>query len=460
MSLLANIVNWFRGKKFFAYRFGVREVIPDIDATKAIVEGFNDSAAIYTIVNDDAQKFASIPRYLYDAKKYDKGGKLRGLKIKAANEDTLLNNDLSKLLARPNPYQGQTGFLMAARAFYKVTGEAFIWLNRGELSGKDSADDLKPVLEMYVLPSNRVDVISDPEDMWGVAGYLLDTGGQKMPLRKSDVIHWKALNLEFDPISKRHLRGMSPLKPGAATMQENKDSSHAAVRMYQNDGAKGVIYNESFNNLSPEQRSQVENVINRKINNHDIKGAVATLAGKWGYLNFGGTSVDMDLIKGRGMTWKELCALLGVPYEFYNTETTFANKEQAQKGWVSNKIIPACKEFDDELNRGLLRAFKLEGIGIIASDFMELPELQDDMKMLTEWLSQSEELTPNERRIAKGYEPRPEKEFDEPWMSNNKQPLSRILEEQDDGFQDLMRDIINPTNGKLNGQKKPEAVKN
>lgn len=441
---LKEIANWFtnlfsRSRNFFTFRIGSREVVADINATSAIEEGFNANAAVYTIVNDDAEKFASIPRYVY-VKDFEKKGKIK-LITKDSGKKEVLNNNLLKLIERPNPFQGQAAFYKSVRAYYKITGEAFIWLNRGDIDSmmSDRQKDTTEVLEMYVLPSNLIDIVPDPDNLWGVLGYVLKAG-DRIPIRKNDCIHWKSLNLRFDAMTRTHLRGLSPLTPGSQTLQSNIDSSLASLRMFQNDGAKGALFNETFNDLSAEQKSQVENVINRKVNNNDVKGAVASLVGKWGYLNFGGSSVDMELLEARNMSWKELCGLLGVPYELYNTQTTFANKEQAQKGWVSNKIIPACKELDDELNRQLLRAFRLEGKALIASDFTELPELQKDMKMLTEWMNASEELTPNERRIAKGYEPRPEPEFDEPWIGGK--PLSVILSNNaDDGFIDLMNQI-------------------
>jgi HK97 family phage portal protein len=448
---LKEISNWFtslfvRTKNFFTFRIGNREVVPDIDATTAIEQGFNGNSAVYTIVTDDCEKFASIPRYVYNAKDFQKH-------LKDSGKREVQNNELSKLLERPNSMQGQAAFFKLVRAYYKITGEAFIWLNRGDVDDmNDNAKDTSKVLEMYVLPTNHVDVVPDPDNLWGVLGYILRVGAEKVPIRKNDCIHWKTTNLMFDSFTRSHLRGMPPLKAGAKSLQGNIDSSLASVRMFQNDGAKGALFNETFNDLSPEQKSQVENVINRKVNAHDVKGAVASLLGKWGYLNFGGTSVDMQLLEARNMSWRELCALLGVPYEFYNTETTYANKEQAQNGWVSNKIIPASKELDDELNRVLPRAFMLEGKALIACDYTELPELQEDMKMLSEWLNISDEITPNEKRIAKGFEPRPEPEYDEPWHDGR--PLSKILSEDDDGFQELMTEIQaqKPTNGALNGK--------
>lgn len=443
-----SVLSWFtslfqRARGAWTIMIGTREVMPDMNQQRAIDLGFDANAAVYSIVKKDADKFASIPRYVYDAKSIEAKEKRRmPTHLKAVSGAKTLQNDLSKLLARPNPYQGQAAFFKIVRAYYKVCGESFIWLNRGDVGDlNDLAQDRKPVLEMYPLPVDQVSIVPDPENWYGIAGYILKVGGLDYPIRKNDIIHWKDINLKWDAVSKEHLRGMSALKPGAAILQQNNDATLGATRMYQNDGAKGVLYGEETKGVTATQESQIRGVVDRKVNNNDIKGAVASIfgAGKLGYLDLGGTSVDLELLKGKQMTWQELCALLGVPYEFFQTETTFANKEWAQKSWVSNDILPACKELDDELNRQLLKAFDLVDLAVIASDFSELSELQDNMKELAEWLLAAWWITPNEKREIMGYERYVDELFDEPWVPNTITPLS--ASQVNDGFDALAGEI-------------------
>lgn len=168
--------------------------------------------------------------------------------------------------------------------------------------------------------------------------------------------------------------------------------------------------------MTPEQQAKVKGIIDAKINNTDVKGSVAALQGKWGYLNFGGTVVDLQLLKGLEFSWQQLCFLFAVPYEFFDTRTTFTNKEFAQKFWVTDTIVPACKQFDSEMNRILLKAFKLEGIAFIASDASELTELQVDLSALIKGLETAWWITPNEKRAILNYESFEDQKFNEPWI--------------------------------------------
>lgn len=412
-------------------------VYPDINQEAAIAKGYEGNGVVYAVISKDARKFASIPRFLYRKTK--------------EGENELVENDLSKLLERPNEYQGQDAFFEAVRGFYKTTGEAFIWLNRGDtdvvradgqiVERSDEEIDAMPVLEMYVLPSNRVYSIPDPGNVFGVIGYEFDAGGRRMPIRKNDIIHWKSTSLAFDAYDRRHLRGMPALKPGNRFLQQNNDATDSATRMFQNDGARGLAYNETYNDLTPIQMSDVRDVIDKRVNNNDIKGTVAAVQGKWGYINFGGTAVDLELINALKSSLQNLCMLFDVPFEFF-TDTTYENKEKAMRGWVLHSIIPACKQFDDEMNRMLLKAFKLHKAGFkIQSDYTELPELQEDMSKIVTQLAAAWWITPNEKREVMGYEKLSDKEFNEPWVPVGITPLS--IAKQDDGFDDMVDDVDN-----------------
>lgn len=442
-----------RGGGLFSW-IGRNEVISDFDQTKAIDEGFNASLWLYAIIGKNARKFASIPRYLYDEKalNQEKGRKVN-YKTKAYNGTQLFDTDLNKLLNRPNEYQGRSEFMKGLFAFYLACGEAFIWLNRGDVSQRldpatgqlvprsDKEIDAMPVLEMYVLPSNYVKVYSDPDNVFGITGYALEVAGTKVDIRKNDIIHWRDLNLKFDPASGVHLRGMTRMTPAKSQVQEGKDIAKSSVRMYQNDGAKGLLHSkQGVDEVTPQQESDMRGVVNAKINDNDVKGAVALLMGlELDYIDLARSSVDLDLIKGRVNNSQEMCALYDTPYLlFVPTEATLANLENAKKNWVNDVIIPASKELDDLLNLKLLPAFKMVGVARVGCDHTELPELQQDMNKLVTSLMAAWPVSPNQKLIAMGYEAIDNPLFDEPWIPSGIQPLSDYT---GDGYEEQVKKL-------------------
>lgn len=430
MSLFSNIGNAIRRAfsnrgSSLIYSVGGLDVSTPIDNTNAIREGFAKSAAVYSIVMKAAGKFAVVPRYLY-----------KGSEEKSNYYEK--DNDLTKLLNRPNDYESQDAFLTKVAASYIASGEAFIWLNRGDTTGMDEKAAMAlPVLEMYVLPVSDMVVVPDPNNLWGCIDYKLNISGKLVPLGKANVIHWRKANLKFDAISRTHLRGMTPLEPGADTVQQYEDATKASVRMYQNDGAKGVLFNEMLGTLSPGQESDLRGVINKKINNNDIKGAVAFLQGKWNYVDIGKSNTDLGLLDGKKLTWKELCFLLGVPYAYFDPEIPYADQNKAGIDFVSNTIIPMCRQFDGELNRFLLKAFKVSG-AYIGSDFSDLPEIREMNYQTAVNLSKLWPVTPDEVRELMGYDPLGG-EFSEPWVPTGYMPLSQF----NDGFAQMQQELQN-----------------
>jgi phage portal protein BeeE len=242
------VQSWFsqqQTQQVRVFTSSVREVYPDISETTAITQGFNSNTAVYSIVKKAAKKFGAVPRQVEP----------KGQEGKAASE--VIDGPLMDLLLQPNELQGQDAFFAMVYAYFKVCGNAFIWLNRGdtgvvnedgtvtEISDEEHAK--KPILEMYVLPANMMIIVPDPENIFGVFGYILQST-VRMPIRKVDIIHWKDVNLEFDLMAKTHLRGFSPLQAGYKTLEANNSATDMTVRMNQNGGAKKVQPATQYNN--------------------------------------------------------------------------------------------------------------------------------------------------------------------------------------------------------------------
>lgn len=427
------------------------EVFSPLDITDAINTGFSQNVSVYSVVKKDAKKFGSVPLYVYDAaKKEEKAVRHPLLEMKAMTrlEDSS-SKKLTDLLNRPNKQEGQDMFLARTRAYFKVCGEAFIWLNRGDLepyrmpdgSFNDDTIDKLPVLEMQVLPSSFISIIPDPTDLWGILGYVLEVG-ERLIIRKNDVIHWKDINLKFDASTRAHLRGMSPLLPGSKTLSESDALSFASMRSAQNDGSKAVLFDKGGMKMTPEQQTQIKRVIDTKINNLDNAGAVAALQGDWGILDLAQSAHDQQMIERKDFSWKEICFLLDVPNEFFDTKTTFANKKEALLGWVTNDIIPACKQFCGELNRVLLKSFSLEQKVLIAADWSELPEIKQGMVESAKIMQEIWSISPDDVRDFLGYERLGDK-FAEPWVPSGRTPISDMRDPDEELAMEIEKNRIN-----------------
>jgi len=435
------------------------EVYPDISGKNAIDKGFNFNTAVYSIIMKGARKFGSVPRYVYNKDQYEeKSKKLKQLPIHPIiaeykaytpyvdKRPSALAPSLTELLKRPNEYISEDLFYEALFCYYKTTGEAMIWLNRGDLNAyrqedgsfNDSAIDKLPVLEMYVLPPDKVTIIPDPYNLWGLLGYILEVG-ERVHMRKADVIHWKSTNLNFSEDTRDHLRGWPALRSGKKSLEMNNSMTDASVRMAQNDGARFVLYNETMGAMSPQQQTDLKAVIDRKINNNDVKSAVATLQGKWGGIDLGKSATDMELLDGKKFSWQELCFLFDVPFEFFDPHTPFAEKQMAMLNWITNSMEPLTKQLDGEMNRQLLIAFGLQDKAFIGCDYMGLPEMKQLATDTAKKLQDIWSVTPNEVRETMGYEAFADERFNEPWVPGDRVPVSELADGASD--EDILKQL-------------------
>lgn len=422
----------------FGTLVGGPAIYPDPNAERWVKDAFSGNGSVYTIVSRAASKFGSIPRYVYKIKDKNSDRQLkalyrqRGYKLKQlqdlqkkAYDEQIVDNDFSELLARPNEKYGQDAFYELALVYYMPTGEAFIWLNRGDINdadGKQLPDDVidkMPPLEMYVLPTQYVDIIPDPNDVWGNLGYIFKVNGAEHFIRKNDMIHWKRPNPNFDGVTRTHMRGLSPLQPGNKWLTEDDSATDASVAMQQNDGAKGALFNKVLGNMSPEQKTKIDQMVNRKINNRSMKGAVTALEGEWGYVQMGQTGQEMESVQVREKGFIRLCNLFGVPPQIFLTDTTFNNVESAGKSFINNLIAPLAASLRDEMNRVLLPAFGLDNSYTHDIDITQLPELQTEMGQLVTQLAQAWWMTPNQKLKAQGEEESADPNMDKVWIPNN-----------------------------------------
>lgn len=421
--------------------FGGPAVYPDYNII-TYVNLFVENWAVYTIVSRIARRAASVPMYEYKIedqsaqkqlkalRKMIKPHKAKKLYIKSYGEQ-IEETDMTKLINQPNPCQGRDQFFEQLFRYYETCGEVFIWLNRGdyEYDFLTGGDLMAPIYEMIIIPAQYVELIPNPDNAFGILGYRFKNGGKYELIGINDMIHWKMPTVEFDAYTRIHLRGLSPLKPGLKPAEQVDALTDAQVSMAQNDGAKGVLYRDSDSTsgkLSPIDETTVRTTIDRKINNRNVKGAVAFLGGmgKWGYHQFGQTGEQMQLNEAMDGSFVRLSNLFGVSPNLFMPGSTFDNVKHAQRDLITNVLCPALESLCGELNKKLPKAFNTNTI--LDIDITELPEMQDDMGTLVTSLQAAYWLSPNEKREAMNEEESPDPNMDKIYIPTTLTPLDDL----------------------------------
>lgn len=394
-------------------------VLQNYDQGAYVTEGYMGNSDVYSIVTFLARKASSIPWYVYKMKPGDKAKTSlerykqlsKGLANKGAFERALLerknayeenivtNSPLAKLLERPNPMQAQDQFFQNLFGFRILSGE-------GNIYGNDGGTPGSRFVELNVLPTQFLEIYPDQKDLYGLLGYKLMVG-QGINIPKDQVCHWRSWNPDFNDVTRSHLRGVSPLRSAWKLLRMSNNAADASAKMTQNGGAKGALVPEVVNNnvpqMTPEQASMIQRAINDRLNGTDNKGSIGVVQYPYNYLNFGLSSVDMELVKTLQMTLHQWCRVFQMPIVLFDTDTSsYNNYNNAMRDLITNTIAPLCGELRDELNAWLVPRFG-ENV-YIDYDISALPELQTDMEKMVDQLKQADWLTFDEKRTAMGYE--------------------------------------------------------
>ena len=394
-------------------------VLQAYDNRAYVEDGYLGNSDVYAIVTFLARKAGSIPWYVYKMKPGEKSrtslerykqlskgimnkGAFERAMIERKNayeENMVTSTPLAKLLERPNPMQAQDQFFQNLFGYRILSGE-------GNIYGNDGAIPNGRFVELNVLPTQFLEIYPDPKDLYGLLGYKLMVG-QGINLPKDQVCHWKSWNPDFNDVTRSHLRGVSPLRSAWKLLRMSNNAADASAKMTYNGGAKGALVPEVVNNnvpqMTPEQASTIQRAINERLNGTDNKGSVGILQYPYNYLNFGLSSVDMELVKTMQLSLHQWCRVFGLPIVLFDTDTSsYNNYTNAMRDLITNTIVPLCCELRDELNAWLVPRFG-ENV-YIDFDISALPELQSDMEKMVQQLKAADWLTFDEKRTAMGYD--------------------------------------------------------
>ena len=399
------------------------QVLQGFDAQK-YTEAYEANADVYAIVSFLARKSASIPWYVYTKKP---GAKARmalqryksltkGLSNPGAMEQALIarkaaydenmvvdDSATALLLKTPNAYQGQDQFFEQLFGMRFLTGEGIVWGNDGNIEDGEFS-------ELFVMPTQYMDIIADPLDLFGLSGWVLQAGNGNMALAKEDVLQWKSWNPQFDSSTRIHLRGVSPIKAAWNNYLMGAEAQKASAKLMANGGAKGALVPKPVGNQIPlvdeKTAAQMQMALADRVNNNNRYGQVAMLQTPWEFLNFGLTSGEMALIDTMRFSLEQWCRVFGMPVVLFSADNMADNNYQnALRDLVTNTIVPMCAQLRDEMNKWLLPRMGDTDM-FIDFDIQALPELQRDIEKMVNGLKAADWLTMDEKRVAMNYEPK------------------------------------------------------
>lgn len=348
-----------------------------------VQDGYTKNSAVYSIVTALADKFSTVPFYVYKVKNRQKarhyidatksGFNQQALTIKAAAMDEVPENDpLAQLMGKPNSYQSESEFRKMWLTFLKLTGMSPVYANTGMVGTKP--------LSLHVLPSQWVTLKADATLMDVGEVYFSPLGAGVNLLDREKVYLAKYINPDVQTDGS-HLYGLSPLKAALLDLQGSTDATKAMAKMYQNGGARGAVAPKQP--LTEVQVNQLRTVVANWINGIENKNAVGALSVPLDYIDIGLTSVDMQLLEGKRLTEERIATVYKYPPALLKGDNKFDNDINAVKFLITNSLYPDLVMYRDMFNNWIANMYQGAGY-LVDFDISILPEMQEDMQKVTE----------------------------------------------------------------------------
>lgn len=363
-------------------------------------DAYRRCAVAYKAVDIIAKAGASIPIHVYrNGKKVDNP-----------------QDQLVRLLRRPNPMQGWGSFMESVIAYYRLTGNSYI-------EGIPAGGSAEPV-ELWSHRADRMKVVPGP---LGVAGfiYMVENAERKRwdanPITgESPILHLRT----FNPLNDWY--GMSPIEAAAFSVDQFNQAGLWNQGLLQN-GARpsgALVYSPGNGaQLTDKQFERLKEEINAQYTGHRNAGRPMILDGGLDWKSIQMSPQEMDWLSGKNTSAREIATVLGCPAQMLSIQgdSTYANFQEARQSLYEDTVIPLMATICDGMSVWLGGPDSRVELRPFTDD---IPALAPKRAARWQAVQGASWLTVNEKRIATGYEPIDSPMADEVMAPAGLSPLS------------------------------------
>lgn len=410
------------------------QIIIKPDNYNYIEKGFEQVGAVFECVDIIVKKFIACPWIVYrikDQKEYKKYLNLAQnpdnipqmliQKAKALEEVSM--PDIENLLENPNPYwEGDATWELLA-ALYLLKGNAYLYGNAG-LSARRASGKWS---EIWAIPSDML--IKSGGFMEPIKSYVMNYYTQQNPFPANQIKHFKTLNPAYHATG-QNLYGTSPLRPYLYPMDIIKNTDKQIDKQMKNGGTFGLLTPQNKeDNWSAVQLDQLQESFTAAYKSKEELARVLPLSVPVDWQQVGLSMGDLQAISISDAKADDIYRGYHVPLQFRNQDTaTYNNLPVANRKFIYDAVAPVCRRFSVGLTDFIAKPYNTATDKyVIEKDYTGLPELNDDAKTTSAWLSQADFLTPNEKREVMRYGRSAEAGMDDTWIDIKKVRVADIL---------------------------------
>ena len=307
-------------------------------------------------------------------------------------EQELIDHPLIKLLDRPNPMQSGADYMQAKISYLLIAGNGY------EERVKIGQD----VRELYQLRPDRMKVVPSPAGM--PAGYVYAVGGRTITwdvdpaTLDSDVRHLKL----FNPLDDWY--GMSPIEAGAYSIDQHNESMAWMQALLQNSARpSGALVVSGGNSLSDDNFNRLKSQIEEQYSGSGNAGRPMLLEGGLDWKSMGLSPTDMGIIEAKYSAARDVALAFGVPPQLLGIpgDNTYSNYAEARLAFWEDTVLPLLDLIVQDWNVWLAAPYGVE----LRPNIDDIPAIADKRTKLWDMANASTDLTINERRAMKGFQP-------------------------------------------------------
>lgn len=298
------------------------------------------------------------------------------MSLKGEKTEAVENHPFELLLRRPNPLQSRMEFLEAVIGYRKLTGNAYIWLNRTSAT--------VPPSELWVIPSHRIEPV--PDEKLYIKGYAYDPGdGKKIPLEPWEICHIK----RFHPLNR--FVGLSEIEALAVAATGDMAMSKWNANYFHKDNAKPAGAMAFADPINDADWDDMQRRVKEEHGGTERKMMMLRNTGRGGvsWLQFGISQKDMEFLQGRQFNKEEIWAAMAPGLSsMLAVNATEANSRTGKASFLEFTIWPLHQAIAERFTTDILPSYGENLVGefedVRVSDrALELQEQQVSFKVLT-----------------------------------------------------------------------------
>lgn len=262
------------------------------------------------------------------------------MQVSGEDEKEIKNHDFERLLYNPNPAQSRFEFLVSTFAFYKLTGNAYWWLNA---TGEGAAP-----AEIWVIPTNMI--VPLPDERMFLRGYRYDPGnGQEIILEPWEICHFK----RYNPNSM--FVGLSPIEAISTQAQSDIARVEWDYRLYKDENGRlpGIL--AFADPISDPEWEKLKRESRNKANKREMLMLRGVGTGGVNWIEATMSNTDMQFIEQRTATKEEIFGLFAPGLaSVLAVNATEANAKSGKATFAEFSLWPALDNIAQKITKQIL----------------------------------------------------------------------------------------------------------